>query len=68
MLVVKNNEEFAIRFRKCVSVVHNSVECTRNKCYNLTLPWLFKLRKDGSIVADIFIYIDDGKFLAITAW
>ena len=36
--------------------------------YDQTLPWVFKYRKDGSIAADIFIYIDDGRPLADTAW
>ena len=29
--------------------------------YDPTLPWVFKYRKDGSIAADIFIYIDDDR-------
>ena len=36
--------------------------------YDPTLPWVFNDRKDGSIAADIFIYIDDGRPLADTAW
>ena len=38
------------------------------KIYDPTLPWVFKYRKDGSIAADIFIYIDDRRPLTNTAW
>ena len=36
--------------------------------YDPTLPWVFKYQKDGSIVANIFIYFDDSRPLADTAW
>ena len=36
--------------------------------YDPTLPWIFKYREDGSIAADIYIYIDDGRPLDDTDW
>ena len=36
--------------------------------YNPTLPWVYKKRKDGSITADIYIYIDDGSPTTNTTW
>ncbi len=32
-----------------------------SKGYRLDLPWVMKLRKDGHLVAEIFVYVDDGR-------
>ena len=38
------------------------------KNYDLSIPWVHRVREDGSFAADIFWYIDDGRPTAATAW
>ena len=33
--------------------------------YDPTLPWVMKVRKDGHLASEVYIYVDDGKF---TGW
>ena len=33
--------------------------------YDPTLPWVFKIRYDGHLACDIYVYVDDGK---VTGW
>lgn len=36
--------------------------------YNHSRPWVYKQRTDGTVAADLFYYIDDGRPTAPTAW
>ena len=38
------------------------------KSYDPSRPWVYRVRSDGSLAADIFWYIDDGRPTAPTAW
>ena len=37
-----------------------------DKSYDPTRPWVFKMREDGNIAVDFFIYIDDERPTAPT--
>ncbi len=36
-----------------------------NKDYDPTLPWVMKVRQDGHLACEVYIYVDDGRF---TGW
>ena len=36
--------------------------------YNLARPWVLKVRSDGSLAADIYWHIDDGRPTAASTW
>ena len=36
--------------------------------YNPSKPWVYKVRQDGTMAADLFFYIDDGRPTAPSAW
>jgi hypothetical protein len=29
--------------------------------YDTSFPWVYKVRKDGQIASDVFLYVDDGQ-------
>ena len=36
--------------------------------YDPSKPWVYKVRQDGTMAADLFFYIDDGRPTAPSAW
>ena len=36
--------------------------------YDSSKPWVYKVRQDGTMAADLFFYIDDGRPTAPSAW
>eukprot|EP00985_Skeletonema_marinoi_P028317 scaffold24532_cov80-Skeletonema_marinoi.AAC.2 len=36
-----------------------------DECYDPSLPWVMKVRKDGHLACEVYVYVDDGRF---TGW
>ena len=53
---------------KLFSLVKSSIHLPGMKSYDPSRPWMYRAREDGSLAADVFWYIDDGRPTAATAW
>ena len=50
---------------------HVELNLPRSRGYRADLPWVMKIRADGFLAAEIFVYVDDGRVVAYSpdlAW
>ena len=43
---------------------HANLNLPGDKSYTPKLPWVMKVRSDGHLASEVFIYVDDGRIIA----
>ena len=43
---------------------HAKMNLPVDKSYTSKLPWVTKVRSDGHLASEVFIYVDDGRIIA----
>ena len=44
--------------------IHAKLNLPGDKSYTPKLPWVMKVKSDGHLAIDLFIYVDDGRIIA----